>query len=155
MLESKVIKYTDAKDLSQQVNDFWKSFSTPISYVDTTVLADHQVMLTIKKAPQSSETDFNEALQRSTTPQPQNNLASAKQIKYIRHLQSMAGIKVDDEETLHNLTKKKAGQIIHALKQAEKDTKNGIKDNPLHRDKKNLEETGEIPLVVDIDDLTF
>ena len=118
MLLSKVITWKTAPDLEKQLNYLWEDNKDN----DITILSmeqlgqSKQLVVTLKVSPKMSGESSYEQQEES---QPHNNLVTMKQVSYIRSLQKRAGLHVQDEDELSNLTKKKASQIIRSLKNAD------------------------------------
>lgn len=120
MLLSKVITWKTAPDLEKQLNYLWEdNQDNDITILSMKQLGQaKQLVVTLKVSPKTSGGYSYEPQEES---QPHNNLVTMKQVSYIRSLQKRAGLHVQDEDELSNLTKQKASQIIRSLKNADQD----------------------------------
>lgn len=120
MLLSKVITWKTAPDLEKQLNYLWEdNQDNDITILSMKQLGQaKQLVVTLKISPKTSSGSSYEQQEES---QPHNNLVTMKQVSYIRSLQKRAGLHVQDEDELSNLTKQKASQIIRSLKNADQD----------------------------------
>lgn len=120
MLLSKVITWKTAPDLEKQLNYLWEdNKDNDITILSMKQLGQaKQLVVTLKVIPKTSSGSSYEQQEES---QPHNNLVTMKQVSYIRSLQKRAGLHVQDEDELSNLTKQKASQIIRSLKNADQD----------------------------------
>ena len=119
MLLSKVITWKSAPDLEKQLNYLWEdNKDNNINILEMKQLGQaKQMVVTIQVEPKM---DCSYAKSKEDS-QPRNDLVTLKQVSYIRSLQKHAGLHVQDEDELSNLTKQKASQIIRSLKNAGQD----------------------------------
>ena len=120
MLFSKVITWKTAPDLEKQLNNLWEdNKDNDFVILSMKQLAQaKQMVVTIKI---SSKTSDGSSFEQPEEVHPHGNLVTLKQVSYIRSLQKRAGLHVQDEDELSNLTKQKASQIIRSLKNADQD----------------------------------
>lgn len=120
MLLSKVITWKTAPDLEKQLNYLWEdNQDNDITILSMKQLGQaKQLVVTLKISPKTSS---GSSYEHQEEAQPHNNLVTMKQVSYIRSLQKRAGLHVQDEDELSNLTKQKASQIIRSLKNADQD----------------------------------
>lgn len=120
MLLSKVITWKTAQDLEKQLNYLWEdNQDNDILILSMKQLGQaKQMVVTLKVSPKVSSTSSYEQPEES---QSHSSLVTLKQVSYIRSLQKRAGLHVQEEDELSNLTKQKASQIIKSLKNANQD----------------------------------
>lgn len=119
MLLSKVITWKTAPDLEKALNSLWEeNEDNNIKILGMKQLGQaKQLVVTIQAEPKTAYS-YDQPKEDS---QPRNDLVTLKQVSYIRSLQKHAGLHVQDEDELSNLTKQKASQIIKSLKNAGQD----------------------------------